>query len=442
MSVWACGVARAAGRHRHLLTLGVAIVLSMTSAVVASAAGPRPRIAPHHYPQSPRLRILDRTSLLRAHRGATVSYRWLYRGAHGWAAVPRVVRPWLTIPARLEADAIRVRVTFVDGQHRTVLTSNPSLPVPPPRIDSNRPSVTVAPPHSTYVPESWAGPNPPVNCSGPEGAPDAGAAAVVDLDYCGATVEGLAPLQLPANWSTLTVTEQAFVLLDLERLERGETPFLGDSGTLDAYAMQGAEANTDPDPGEGVNGLGSNWFGGTDSRDAVAGYLYDDGPGSGNLACSGDQNWGCWGHRDNILDDGERTDLAIGLADGPNGDSTELIGYAYADFGITWGGELAAGYPAGAPAPGPLSPATITGLEAQGSRSITLTGSSLDTVTDVYFAEFADESKPSCSSSTQCQVTIPPHLPANTTFTIYLLNPAGLSAASPVAVFTTPPRAR
>lgn len=41
-------------------------------------------------------------------------------------------------------------------------------------------------------------------------------------------------------------THRGLVLLNLETIERDETAFLGESTTLDDYALPGAEANTDP----------------------------------------------------------------------------------------------------------------------------------------------------------------------------------------------------
>jgi hypothetical protein len=257
------------------------------------------------------------------------------------------------------------------------------------------------------------------------------------MDYCGATLEGSAPLTLPANWAQLTDTQRAFVLLNLERIERGETPFLGESSKLDGYAKQGAEANTDPSPPDGANWYGSNWFGGTDSTDAVQGYVFDDGPGSGNLACSGGATWGCWGHRDNILENASGTDLDAGLADGSNGDSTEVFGSGYTDLNFFWSAELAAGYPQGLPASFRLIPATISHVTPGGSGSIAVTGTNLDTVMRVWFSTVADTSNWSCSTPDKCTIAVPKQLNANTTYSLYLQNPDGLSARTLEGTYTT-----
>jgi hypothetical protein len=423
---------------RRVLVLAVA--LGLLAPAIGNAAGLTPRIAQFHSGVRQRLVITDRPALLRAHRGDVVRFQWQARREHHWTDVNGATHASFTVTARWQDDAIRVLVTLSSGRRHVTSRSNPSVPLSPPIIDSTPPTISAGARPSPYVPNGWSGPNPPLNCRGPRaGANAAGtAAAIIDLDYCGATVEGLAPVPLPVNWASLTDTQQGFVLLNLERIERGETPFLGESATLDGYAMEGAVANTDPDPSGEVEWSGSNWFSGTGSAAAVGGYLYDDGPGSGNLACSDGQTWGCWGHRDNILDDGTGPDLGVGLADGPNGDSTEIFGSGYSDFDFSWGGELAAGYPGGLAAAA-LGPAAITQVWASGKHAITVAGMGLDTVTGVYFADVPDENPWSCSAPTLCRIELPKRLRANTTYTIYLLNPAGLSVASAAGVSTTAP---
>jgi hypothetical protein len=416
------------------------LAVGLVAAPAAEAAPLAPWIAFYHSAQRPRLVIGDRSALLRVHSGERVTFQWQILKAGRWARIAGARRSTFTVPARLQKASVRVIVTSTRNRRETNVHSNASVPLPPPSVDSRPPAVSISPLPSPYVPSSWAGPNPPSNCQqGDAPTGEGNESSVIELDYCGATLEGLAPLPLPANWTGLDDTQQAFVLLNLERIARGETALLGDSVTLDGYATQGAIDNDDPDPSADVTWLGSNWYGGTDSADAVDGYLYDDGPGSYNLDCTASDSSGCWGHRDNILDESSETDLAVGLADGPNGDSTELFGYQYTDYEFSWAAELAAGYPGGLPAPAPLAVPTVTHLDADATRSVTISANDLDTVTGVYLASLHDPKTFSCTSQTTCTVGLPSALAPNTTYTVYLANSAGLSAATPACVLTTPP---
>jgi len=101
-----------------------------------------------------------------------------------------------------------------------------------------------------------------------------------------------------AGYEKLTPDEQIFVTANLERTERGLTPIVVLTKSLDYYAQLGANADTDPPlnkvpftlPGGGHwISLGGNWAGGFDNAlGADYGWMYDD-KGS------------AWGHRDNIL---------------------------------------------------------------------------------------------------------------------------------------------
>jgi hypothetical protein len=117
--------------------------------------------------------------------------------------------------------------------------------------------------------------------------------------------EGLGPMTLPGNYSALTPAEQLFVLADTERVDRGLPPAVGLVAELDQDAQAAAVADTDPTPtilppGIGVVRWASNWSENEGALGSNYNWMYDDGPGSGNLAC-GSGGGGCWGHRDNIL---------------------------------------------------------------------------------------------------------------------------------------------
>ena len=125
-------------------------------------------------------------------------------------------------------------------------------------------------------------------------------AALTELDADRAR-EGVGPLTLPTNFSTLTMQEQIFVVADLERVDRGLAPMTGLAAALDTLAQTGAVAGTDPSfPPYGSTG-GSNWASGQNFWWADQGWMYDDGLDGPNIDCTTPSSSGCWGHRTNIL---------------------------------------------------------------------------------------------------------------------------------------------
>jgi hypothetical protein len=118
--------------------------------------------------------------------------------------------------------------------------------------------------------------------------------------------EGLGPMRLPVDYAVLTPAEQLFVLTDVERVDRGLPPFVALDPTLSADAAAGAVADTDPapvvaPPGMTIVAWGANWGENGNPLGADYFWMYDDGPGSGNLDCTAADTAGCWGHRQNIL---------------------------------------------------------------------------------------------------------------------------------------------
>jgi hypothetical protein len=132
--------------------------------------------------------------------------------------------------------------------------------------------------------------------------------------------EDLQPLVLPSNFRSLSVPQQLFVLVNLERVSRRVPPIAGLSPYLSSPAMAAAEEAKDPGfshsygpvevwwpPAGGMYGFGSTWAGNNVNAAAVVfGWMYDDGWGGSpkmttNLACTGPGATGCWGHRDILL---------------------------------------------------------------------------------------------------------------------------------------------
>ena len=123
------------------------------------------------------------------------------------------------------------------------------------------------------------------------------------------TVEHVAPMVLPDNWYSLSVTEQMYVVINLERTARGLPPYLGLTRNLDASAQAGAIKNVDP---WFVNGMAYSRFtsilADASPSPLAADYvwMYNDGWGgsaaaTSNVDCTSAQSPRCWGHRSNIL---------------------------------------------------------------------------------------------------------------------------------------------
>ena len=135
-------------------------------------------------------------------------------------------------------------------------------------------------------------------------------------------MEGVKPMNLPADFPTLSIPVQLFVVVNLERVDRGLPPFVGLSAAMDTNAAKGAaDANDPPDP-SGVLGDDEEWSGGSvNGLDADYGWMYDDGRGSGNIDCPRTGGPGCWGHREGILDNfGTVGTMVMGAAFDPTGD--------------------------------------------------------------------------------------------------------------------------
>ena len=147
---------------------------------------------------------------------------------------------------------------------------------------------------------------------------------------------------LPA-YQRLTPAQQLFVVVNLERTERGLAPAAVLSKSLSRVAQAGAQAGRDPAmgsvprhmPGGGRTAwAGSTWSGGwINALGADYAWMYDDGPGGSNLACRPGYSKGCWGHRDILLTNfgsrschGNQAEIAVGT-----GHAGRAAGYGESD---------------------------------------------------------------------------------------------------------------
>ena len=122
--------------------------------------------------------------------------------------------------------------------------------------------------------------------------------------------EGVGPMNLPSNWYDLTIPQQVFVVINLERVDRDVAPLLGMNAAMDVVAQQGAEVGADPQLSDTYGDMASASSGGIwaagQLNPLVADYewMYADGyspGGSVNIDCASAAASGCWGHRDIIL---------------------------------------------------------------------------------------------------------------------------------------------
>lgn len=124
-------------------------------------------------------------------------------------------------------------------------------------------------------------------------------------------LERIPALTLPRNFAHLTANEQSLVMVDLERVSRGEAPVLGLSAAADTMAQRGAQLNADPvltnahAIAGATGGWTANWAAAVNILDANYSWMYDDGwAGKGytfNYECTSASARGCWGHRNDIL---------------------------------------------------------------------------------------------------------------------------------------------
>ena len=195
---------------------------------------------------------------------------------------------------------------------------------------------TLQPLHAIASSESNSGiPDPPTNVepipdytqicapSGLDNSPTC-LNAVLEAVNRAHALEGIRPMVLPLNFGHLSVPEQLFVAVNLERVDRGLAPFVGLTAALNANAQVGAnDANDPPATGQAYALDDAEWAGGSSNGlDAVYGWMYDDGYDSGNLDCIRRDASGCWGHRKGILDDfGSGANLVMGAAVDTDGDT-------------------------------------------------------------------------------------------------------------------------
>jgi hypothetical protein len=179
-----------------------------------------------------------------------------------------------------------------------------------------------ADPHSNFPVDQL-----PVSCNQPTSA--ACLDASVSLLNQARAGLGQGSYQLPADFDSLGPQIQQFILTNLDRIQYGLAPITGITSSLTQDALGGVAHDTDPHPTDpNFNYWTANWAGGFENVVlAYEAWMYDDGPGSGNLDCTLRDASGCWGHRHDVLwSFGGTGALAMGSAVGI--DSSGSPGYA------------------------------------------------------------------------------------------------------------------
>lgn len=199
------------------------------------------------------------------------------------------------------------------------------------------------------------------------------------------------PLVLPPNYDALTPAQQEVAVLNLEREARGEGDLQLDSTIASQVALNhGLEVAQygyfDHASPINVPSWGSPYVGlprmtinpvftndtfledleggARNPAETVYSFLYFDGPGANNLACTATVTWGCWGHRHTVLDV-KLNWIGIGIVNMPG---SLFDGSITNDFGT-----VHAGYTppptadTGGPVVGPITlnagSATVTGVD-------------------------------------------------------------------------------
>jgi uncharacterized protein YkwD len=113
--------------------------------------------------------------------------------------------------------------------------------------------------------------------------------------------ELLPGLRLPAGFAGLSAQAQVVAVSNAERAARGLS-VLTSTPAADTVAQAGADLRTDRlEPAGFHDAWGGNWAGVADPLAADFLWMYDDGAGGPNRACTRAGAPSCWGHRDNIL---------------------------------------------------------------------------------------------------------------------------------------------
>ncbi|MDR1999702.1 MAG: putative Ig domain-containing protein [Frankiaceae bacterium] len=167
---------------------------------------------------------------------------------------------------------------------------------------------------ATAAPQQGAYPMPP----GCERSPTE--ACLTDYVNIGLLIEGYAAsFSLPAGYDSASPAQQLILAAGALRASYGRTPRLDETSAGDDVAQQAADAADDPTADmmsrAGISSNATwagNWAGDySSSLQAIAEWMYRDGPGGANDGCSASASSDCYGHRHAILGATPSGDLGL-----------------------------------------------------------------------------------------------------------------------------------
>ena len=244
----------------------------------------------------------------------------------------------VTAPARPAQPPARPASSPPTTPPSPVAAPSPATPSANPYVPPSNPPANIAPvPAFTFQAGSSYSSSSSLPCwqlGQGAWAPDPGAAQCVAAEVAATdnarAAEGLPPLRLPSNYSSLTTAEQLFVLTDIERVSRGEQPVAGLSALVSQFAQQGAATGSDPHfPFSAI--ASSDWWGSNEVSGALSAldanytWMYQDGYGGDNVDCTSPGASGCWGHRDNELTSNYGGTLVMGAGEAPESTGLETL---------------------------------------------------------------------------------------------------------------------
>ncbi len=218
---------------------------------------------------------------------------------------------------------------------------------------SRPPAAAAATSLPANLPES---PPVPPACGGNPAVPDCAEGMLVTLDEA-RTAIGLPPYEVPAAFDRLPSEQQIFELSNLDRIDAGLPPAQALDVSMVQTALAAAQSNQEPPLPTTVDGGtvqasgGSLAIGYLSPLDAYYQWMYADGPGGANRACTAAGQPACWDHRRVVLTDYGGTAQLAGAATSGHTTTELLAGVSNPGGGsaeLTWTGaqEFGAGRPA------------------------------------------------------------------------------------------------
>ena len=179
-------------------------------------------------------------------------------------------------------------------------------------------------PQPDFMPSAYSsGDVPPCDQSGATALAQCDELALEAINHAH-VIEGIPPISLPKDYSTLPIDEQSFIITNLERVSRGLPPAVGITAAYDAHAVTATQLHQDVQNYSATSYYASDWYGGPNPLLADYGWMYEDGWGGGvsgkfpfyNYDCTSATSTACWGHTEFILWNAG-VPLAFGAAQGP-----------------------------------------------------------------------------------------------------------------------------